>query len=275
MGFGGYVVCNCYKEGKTTEPPHKSYLHIDEYGLSLEIPHEIRQQDSERAERMEHEFNEWKEAACEHEDMDYANENLANRTGMSMFRSLIGSLGSQHYPVLSTCLPANNEGFVPTDLVEKLLEELSRLESEPSLEQNVKLIETSSGHIIGSVRYGVSWPFQITRDGLVLILNQDGFFILEESAEHDRTKKLVHFQSKSFLQEITSEGKFRFIDLESKSSFESPTGLYSPDELQTDSLTFEVSIDLATLATSYGYIIQPLKILAKASVQTGNPICWM
>jgi hypothetical protein len=61
---------------------------------------------------------------------------------------------------------------------------------------------------------------------LVFVLNQDGFFILEESAEHDRTKKRVHFQSKSFLQEITAEGKFRFIDLESKSSFESRTGLY-------------------------------------------------
>lgn len=48
MSYSAYVICNCYQNGKTTDPPHKEFLRFDEEGLYLDIPNELWRKDQKK-----------------------------------------------------------------------------------------------------------------------------------------------------------------------------------------------------------------------------------
>lgn len=276
MSYSAFVNCSCYKDGKTTEPPHKKYLHIDEEGINLEPPRYLFDRDKKRVFKMKQEFDTWKRTACVHENMEAADEYLSNGSGMGAFRHLINELGGKKkYPVLIKYLPTSNDGTLPAKLAEKALRELEKLENETSLEELVILKEKSTGMVKATCSTTTYFIFGfIPFNKFNYCIDKDGFFILENVKEKKREVSYIKFRSKNFIQQKIGKKKYKFVDLSSGEHFECVGKLYPDEEEPTAEYEFLVTTQKATIAEEYQYIIDPLKRLAKASVQTGNPIIW-
>lgn len=133
MSYSGYVICNCYMDGLTVDPPYKEFVRFDEDGLYLMVPEDIWEKNTEQALRMEAEFDDWKFTACEHEEMELAHEYLSNIIGMGSFRHVVNELGGKdRFPILSTYLPTVNGGILAAEFAKQLFGELTELENEQS-----------------------------------------------------------------------------------------------------------------------------------------------
>ena len=122
MGYSAFVNCNCYKEGKLKENFYLSENIIEgAEGLELDLDWETNEEEHIL-------FSRWKESkACEHEDMEYCYEELANISGMGAFRTICSELGIEEFPILNTYLPTSNDGYLPAKYAKGLLEELNKM----------------------------------------------------------------------------------------------------------------------------------------------------
>lgn len=217
MSYSAYVVCNCYKDGKTIEPPHKEYLRFDEEGLYLDIPSEIWAKDIEKVHQMDEDFNEWERTACEHEEMKLADEYLSNILGMMAFRYLVQELiGKDKLPILAQYLPTANGGILPSEFAQQALDELFLLEKEQTAEEKVMLIEKSTGKLKTSVnsetyRFFVFTAYNRNTYGL----DKDGFFILENVNKNGEEISYIVFRSNNFIQRTISKKYYKLIDIPS------------------------------------------------------------
>src|SRR5436309_15439659 len=100
MGWDASVMCNCWKEGKTTPPPVRSELiHLDEEGyLALALPWEGNEDKHEA-------FHEWQRDCCAHEGMAYAKEWFASYFSYRYFQHALQRAGWEHFPALKIGLP--------------------------------------------------------------------------------------------------------------------------------------------------------------------------
>lgn len=275
MSYSAYVVCDCFREGKTTPPPHQKYLRFDEDGLYIDIPDELWSE-SEAA-QMESEFNNWKDTACEHDEMDFAFESLCNNYGMVAFRHIIRTYGGQEkFPILSDYLPSANGGVLPSNFAEQALDELLLLEQETSYEEKIILNEKESKDVLASINadthhflvYSAYNKYAYGIDG-------EGFFILENKNNKNITS--VIFRSNHFIQKHIRSNHYQFIDIASGKYFECNTKLYPNEEKNISKHQYEFSVqrEKVDIASEYSYIIEPLKRLLKASIITNNPIHWI
>ncbi|MBN1988035.1 MAG: hypothetical protein JW783_01390 [Bacteroidales bacterium] len=276
MGYSAYVICNCYKEGKTAEPPHKEFMRLDEDGLYLDIPNELWEKDENRVYQMEADFDKWKQTACEHKEMELANEFLSNITGMAAFRHIISELGgSNKFPVLTKYLPIINGGALPSEFAQQALDELLLLEKEQTMEEKVVLIEKSTGSLIASVNSDTYWLFIFTKNSKNTYgIDKDGFFILENGNEKGKDVSYVMFRSNNFIQQTISQDCFKFIDIPSGQNFECSAKLFPNQDETTNDYEFEVQTKRVEIDCEYEYMIEPLKHLARVSILSGNPIHW-
>ena len=108
MGLDATVMCNCFREGKTTPPPFpRDWLEIDEEGyLNL-----VEEYDS--AENWGKHYA-WQQSCCQHEGMDFACEHISNWAGYRQFQAALGEVGWQYFPVLEEQLPNANGGLTPS-----------------------------------------------------------------------------------------------------------------------------------------------------------------
>ena len=258
------MVCNCYKEGKTSEPPHKEYIRESIEGLELDLPWEENQD-------AHNEFYEWTQSlACAHEDMELCSERLANISGLSSFKALLERLGREKYPVISGNLPVTNGGFLSVDLAQPMLDEILRIEREPGKEKRVYLFQGDE-HLVSSAYIRQHYIFAFEGDKNFLGLNSDRFFILNQKKflGISRTKKV--FESTHFKIKARGRKQFEYIDIESGKS--ATIGMRIGNrELKLSNYTIETRATL--IREEYAYIIDPLKRLVKASIESGNPIIW-
>lgn len=277
MGYNAYVICNCYKEGKTVEPPYKEYVASDEDGIFIHVPEEIRKEDKDKYYSIKAAFDEWKETACEHEDMDLVWIQIANSAGMERFRYILEKLGGEsRFPVLLEYLPTFNGGMLPAEFSQKALDELLMLENETELEEKVILFEKSTGKSIATVNSEAYWLFIYTPYNTKFGIDKDGFFILETVTENDKeATSYIVFHSKNFIQRKISEDCYEFVDIPSGKIYKSARNLYF-DREETGSLEFEfeAKIEKVTIAEDYNYIIESLKKVLEASIQSGNSVYW-
>lgn len=276
MSYSAYVICNCYKDGKTTEPPHKEFLRFDEDGLYLDIPNELWKKDEEKVYQMAADFDEWKRTACEHEEMELADEYLSNISGMGAFRHIVRELGGQDkFPILTEYLPTANGGVLPNEFAQQALDELLRLEKEQSTEEKIVLIEKSTGSLKAFVSSDTYCFFVFTAyNKNTYGIDKEGFFILENVKEKNEELSYIMFRSNNFIQQTVSKDLYKFIDIPSGESYECTVKLHPHEEEATDDYEFEVQTERVRVANEYEYMIEPLKRLAKASILSGNPIHW-
>ena len=276
MSYSAYVICNCYKDGKTTEPPHKEFVRFDEDGLYLDIPDELWDKDEEKVYQMNDDFDEWKRTSCEHEEMELADEYLSNISGMGAFRHIVRELGGKDkFPILTEYLPTSNGGVLPSEFAQQALDELLLLEQEQTTEEKVVLTEKSTGSLKASVSSDTYWFFVFTAyNKNTYGIDKDGFFILENVKEKDEELSYIMFRSNNFIQQTISKDRYKFIDIPSGESFECSVKLHPHEEVATEDYEFEVQTERVGITSEYEYMIEPLKRLANASIVSGNPIHW-
>jgi hypothetical protein len=276
MSYSAFVVCNCFQNGKTEKPPHEEYVKFDEDGLYLDVPDEIWRKDEDKVYQMDSEFEKWKNNSCEHDEMELCYEHLSNNLGMSDFRQIVKILGGkQKYPILTEFLPTANGGILPAKFANNALQELVELEKEQHLEERVILIENSTNELKASVNADTYLIFVFTAYNKYNYgIDNDGFFILENIEEDGKEVSYVVFRSKNFRQRQISKEEFRFIDNKTNNSFFCSVGLHSNEENPKEVYEFSIKKEKAKIAEEYNYMIEPLKKLTKASVESGNPIHW-
>lgn len=276
MSYSGYVICNCYKDGKTKEPPHKEFLRVNEEGIYLDIPDELWEKDEEKVNQMEKDFDEWERTACEHVEMKLAKEYLSNISGMIAFKIIVKELvGQDKFPILTEYLPTANDGFLPSEFAQQALEELLRIENEQTTEEKIVLIEKSTGSLKASINADTYCFFVFTAYSKNIYgIDKDGFFILEKVKEKNEELSYIMFRSNNFIQQTISKDHYKFIDIPSGESYDCTAKLHPLEEEATDVYEFEVQIERVVIANQYKYMIEPLKRLAKMSILSGNPINW-
>ncbi|MBL7829786.1 MAG: hypothetical protein JNK41_02065 [Saprospiraceae bacterium] len=275
MGYDAFVTCNCFKEGKTKEPPYKGFMKIDVEGIYLDLDLTYNQDKDEYLKRHQ-EFDDWKRTACPHQDMRFASEHLANTSGMEAFKTMLQDFGGEkRFPTLTKYLPVSNGGTLPAAYAEKVLKELKDIEQEKTGEKKV-ILRLNTGEIIWSTNENHSFIFIWTGNNRENYgIDKDGFFIIQNREFLWRRSSTLVFRSKNFKQVVLGKNKFQFIDNPTKKQYKGTTNIH-PDgkEQAIQDFDFIVDMEVAPLATEYKYIIEPLKRLINASLETGNPIIW-
>ena len=278
MSYCGFVVCTCYQEGKTTAPPHEKYVVFDEYGLSLDIPTDLWKNDKQKALDMTSDFAEWKWSACRHEDMELCYEHLTNILGMSKFRDAIERFGGKEkFPYLSEFLPTSNDGILPAEYAHNILNEIEEFEKQNIEENRILLYNISTNELIANVNAETHLIFLYSAYNKYNFgIDKDGFFILKNIKKHGKESSFVVFRSKHFIQKyLVKNDKFQFIDKNSDKTYTCDAGISSLEsDNKKDNYVFMIKKVKVKIADEYKYITTPLKNLAKASKESGNPIHW-
>lgn len=275
MGYDAFVICNCFKEGKTKEPPYKDFMKFDVEGIYLDLDLNY-EQDEHLYLKKHQEFDDWKRTACPHKDMRFASEHLANISGMADFDNMLQEFGGEkRFPTLVKYLPVSNGGILPADFAEKVLNELKDIEQEKNSEKKI-ILRLNNGERKWSTNENHSEIFVWTGYNREQYgIDKDGFFIIKNREFlWMRSSKLV-FRSKDFKQVVLGKDKFQFIDNLTKNKYTGRAKIHPYGKEQPiQDFDFIVDREVTTLAAEYKYIIDPLKRRANASLETGNPIIW-
>jgi hypothetical protein len=215
--------------------------------------------------------------SCEHEDNRIATEWLTNIAGMAHFRYAIDLFNAEkHYPILAHYLPSSNDGFIPVEYSQGLLEELLTLENERRKYEITVLFEEKTNEEIAKALVFELEQFAFTEHRQnIFALNRNGFFIYGKANIDGKDKYLIVFKSKDFTQKKISQKQYEFIDKKNGGTYRASMKLYPFEGDATEDYTFKTTRKLVKLQDEYGYIIDALKKLASASLETGNPICWL
>ncbi|UOQ74504.1 hypothetical protein [Hymenobacter cellulosilyticus] len=276
MGYAAVVQCTCYRDGKTTEPPHKAYVHAAPDGLYLDL--DGLSLDARTRQAWEDEFDEWRDRrACPHPDMTYVYEYLQTMSGMGTFRSTLARLdAAQRFPVLEAHLPRGSGGTFPAELAATVLQEIQLLEQEPTPESIVRLTEGASGQLVTSVAADERCVLHFSSHSPNYALDAGGFFLfLDKKRSFFAPRSQVVFRSTHFRQTRQGPDSFLFTDLATDHSYPGPVGLRLA-EGQVSGLehTFTVDIQPVLVGTQHAYILTALKRILAASLETGNPVLW-
>ncbi|MFD2823426.1 hypothetical protein ACFS5M_07070 [Lacinutrix iliipiscaria] len=276
MSYSAFVVCNCYQKGKTVEPPHKEYIKFDEDGLFLDIPNDLWDKNEKKVLQMDSDFDNWKNSACEHEEMELCYEYLSNTLGMVEFKGVIERLGGKEkFPILSKFLPTANGGTLPAKFTPEVLKEIDEFEKQKLNENRILLFEVSTNELKATVNAETYLIFVLTAYNKNNYgIDKDGFFILENVKENDQEVSYVVFRSKNFIQKYISIDKFMFIDKKTNNSFICNVGLHPHESNPKKEYEFLIKENTVKIVDEYKYMTEPLKKLAEASMESGNPIHW-
>jgi len=266
-------MCSCYKNGKTIEPPHKELVKFEDGDLFIDIYTNISQKErEEKYYKMEEDFDEWKNTACEHENMELSNEYLTNTMGMIDFKSIIDELGGEEiFPILTKYLPSSNDGYLSVNLIPSFLQELIRLEKTEYNFEEILLIEKETEELKASVNIETYKHFAFSEyNKNIYGIDNKGFYILEKKKDD----YFVVFRSNNFVQKKIIDKEYEFTDLENGYKYISSIKLHPFDNEPLKDHFFTTKAHKSNIENEFKYIIDPLKKLCKAAIESDNPICW-
>ncbi|XVQ12488.1 hypothetical protein ACQP1W_07995 [Spirillospora sp. CA-255316] len=267
MGLDAYVRCRCLQDGLTTEPPVPAGLIVeDEAGyLDLSVPYEGNEELYEA-------FDVWRErGACPHEDMEIASVRVSNWYGYRHFQQALRGAGCERFPVLCGELPDANGGQMPPESARRALAELDAFTGAAYLGADTWLVDAESGErLIESIE---SYEGVFVLDGTTgrrAGVDHRGFFVRDVTVEPHREE----FRAVHFTQETAGEGRVRFRDLDSGTELTVPlAGPVHADGQGRYPRHLRVDTVLAR-AADFSYIVESLREVFRASVETGNPVSW-
>ena len=283
MGLDATVMCNCYRDGKTSPPPFlRDWLEVDDEGY-LNLKKEHDNDDNW------HTFYQWEQDCCEHHRMEYADERIANWTGYRLFRQALGEVGWEHFPVMLDQLPSGNGGLMESIMCEQALRELDYLVAKEVIGIKTVLADTGTGEEI--------WEHVSAYEGVMIMSGTRGFnaglgefefFAIDSDSDEElfRATRLRQFRQDG--HEITQHGHgICWENLDTGEVFASgmaigrqaipwedgswtnAQGQYRyryPREFHVERRPWLVS-DL-------DFIMTALRNVFTASVETGNPVRW-
>jgi hypothetical protein len=273
MDYEAFVVCDCYQQGKTTDPPYKEYVRFDKKGLNIYIPKAIWKQDKEIGSGMEAEFYTWRMNACEHEDMELELEFFSSSWAWFDFMSFIKEAGGEKkFPVLIKYLPVASGGILRASLAPAILKELSLIDTLRTVKERFTFVEKESGDVLATSSSDEPL-FIMCAYKHNFYLDKSGFFIVPNIYGKDRMKMEL-FRSTNFVQHSLGIGKYTYTDISTGCSIECTHCIYPMRGLEPI-VDYEFEIRREPDYDWVDEIINSLKILAEASQKTKNPIHWI
>lgn len=281
MGLDASVMCNCYKEGRTSIPPvpiELIYFDDKQYHLALNLPWEW-EGNEDKYFLFDNLFDNWMENACEHEGMNYACVWVSNWSGYRTFQQALGQVGWQHFPTLKAELPNANGGLMSAISAVKALQELNYFKHHADLVTNIFLVNSETGTEIHN--YVAAYEGIFIWDGKCRInlgVDEQGFFIMSMSDPPRELFRSLRFEQRLLESQLTApylqgraeyQGKVEYVDFESGQSFvcNSAIGDFQyPRYMHIEQRRLD--------ASNFSYIINPLTEIFQAALETGNPVRW-
>ncbi|MCX6252373.1 MAG: hypothetical protein NTX61_16695 [Bacteroidetes bacterium] len=283
MSYGGYVKCNCYEEGKTSEPPFKEFVRIiPDYGPALKYPEHIK-----NTSRMNTKFMDWRSSACPHSDFNYASIRFNDFPG---FESVYEYIAEKKYdedfecvnlfPILYQYLPDGYEDKIPIIDVLPFMNELLAFQEITEKRKFVVFNGMNPDKIIAVTNYG--YPRVIAYDAKYAGgIDDNGFFITKAFHGHiDRNYEMnIVFRSSFFSQSTHLVYGFVITDISTGKEF--ITSFHILQQIMEGNipdikkkLIFRVSIEEIPITRLCRDFIDSLIKLCAASLETGNPVVW-
>jgi len=280
-------MCACYSKGLVPQPAFAHHLIVDEDGyLNLDLA-------PDGHEALYEQFDAWVRSACGHPGMVYAFVSLGTWAAYRSFVQALADLGWQRFPFLRQQLPQSNGGLTLAETVQAMVRELDLFGRQAPFGVRYVLVDSGSGHVLQESIAAHEGKFLYDGpEGLEMGLDEAGFFILRKDAQGDQRET---FRSTAFEQvllepdrtERHEPGRVRYVDLASGTQFECRTALPGqtipwPDgRTQNDrgQARFAYPRRMVTEQRSrrpqdYVGILEPLRTICNASIETGNPIRW-
>jgi len=270
MGYDASVNCNCYKDRKTIAPPYEELIIFSEDKFDIDIEYLFESDKDEYWNRF-NQFSDWLKTACPHENMEIVSVRLANIGGMADFKYFIKTNGGHsRFPVLSTQLPESNVGFMPIKFNQAMLNEINDIENDTKVfEKNVLKIDEE---IIWKLDKEATGVFKVFSSGTIYFgLNKNGFYIEKHSKLLWFNRSKVVFSSSNFIQIQIEKEKYLFKD---KNSNYQIICNYPIIENENKEINFRTTVEFISVGDVFDYILDPLKKLLLASIETNNPINW-
>lgn len=283
MGLDASVMCHCFRDGKTTDPPvPREWLEVDEEGyLNLKEPHDTAKYWSS--------VYQWEQSCCEHEGMCFASEHISNWTGYRLFQEALGEVGWEHFPVLREQLPNANGGLTPSTASAKALAELDIFSAAGDIGTKTVLVDSESGEGIRQYVAAYEGVFILAGSrGIDVGLSEFEFFAVDTTSGKDLFRA-IRFRQFTKSGANVSEDREGVVweDLDTGHVYESgiaisgkqipwedgswqkPNGgcrFAYPSEFHVEQQTRNVA--------DFDYAVMALRTVFSASVATGNPVRW-
>lgn len=283
MGLDANVMCNCFRNGKTTTPPFpREWLEVDDEGyLNLRAEHNSDDNWGKLCE--------WEQSCCEHEGMDFVCEHISNWTGYRQFQAALSEIGWQHFPILKEQLPEANGGLTSSAASAQALLELEVFGSYRRIGKKTVLVDTASGEGLHEYVAAYEGVFILSGSrGINVGLTDRHFFAV------DRTTGSELFHATRFRQYNQSSEKVSgdrddlvWEDLDTGSIYKSGIAIHGkqipwedgswqkPDGRCRFEYPSEFHVEQRErFVTDFDHIVRALKIVFEASVTTRNPVRW-
>ncbi|WP_026414174.1 hypothetical protein [Actinomadura oligospora] len=264
MGLDAFVLCRCWQDGHTTEPPVPRHLvKADEYGPYLDDG----SAEGALGASLNAAFWEWRtHAACAHEDMEVARERISNWGGYRYLKEAMEVAGWERFPVLREYLPDANGGELPTERAREALGELAAFRGCDDVGRETVLLDEDTGNVLATnIRaYGGVFVW----DGIAkrrVGVDERGLFVVDDS-DRELFRALRCTQRRVRAGRVrfrTADGEETTLDL--TSTIGEQDGAY-PQRLNV--------VERPLSGTYFDYAVEPLRRVCEASVRTGNPVVW-
>jgi hypothetical protein len=275
MGLDASVMCNCYREGKTTPFPFHEYFMLDEEGFpTLNLRYEGNEEKFDI-------FEEWMTACCEHPHMDFAAVFVTNWKGYQSFLQALEQIGWDQFPTLHTELPNGNQGLTRADAAAEALKELERFVVDGSGLTKTFLVDSETDEALASstMAYGGMFGWN-GRTGMSLGFDEAGFYISDVWEFNRELFRARRFEQRVIEAEsLDKPQQFEFVDLDTGQRFlcSTPLKLFVKDISGQLKQTYPrlVHVEQRGVKVDYfTYIVEPLQYIFRAAVETGNPVRW-
>lgn len=283
MGLDASVMCNCYHQELTLPPPvPRDLIEIDQEGyLSLTVPYDDN-------EELHAQFEQWKEHACVHSDMDFASVHISNWSGYRAFQQALAQIGWEHFPILKAELPNSNGGLTSATLATRALRELE-LFTDADLGSNTFLVNSETDEEIYEYIKGYGGVVILSgQAGIDIGFDEHGLFVVTRAEPCQELFRSMRFEQRLHEPELTlsyKDGKIELIDLTTGQRFEGTTAISGrtipwPDgRMQDDQgrvcceYPHFMHVEERKLAANhFSYILNPLTEIFQAAIATGNPV---
>lgn len=285
MGLDASVMCDCFREGRAAEPPvPRDWLEIDEDGYLNPRP-------GHDSGTVRSAFYAWRKGCCAHPGMDRAWESIANWSGVAQFKEALAKVGRPRFPVLLAELPRNNGGLTAPDRAALALGELDDFAALDRIGTITCLVATATGEVLRRRVDADDGIFLLDGStGVDVGFDGSGLFVRDRDGGRElfRARRVRQTRLDPDAPEYGPEkGRVVLEDLDTGRTYEGRTAISGRDipwpdgRLQDDRGRVRSDYpaglhveDRPQTPADFAFIVEPLRVVFRASVETGNPVRW-
>jgi hypothetical protein len=274
MGISASIMCNCYREGKTTPCPFPDEFVADPTAMpALNWQNPPSEDEAEEAYA---ELRQWLARCCPHPNMNFANEFIASWKGYQTFSDALEALGADDFPHLMRQLPDGEDGITPATIAQAMLSELDNFEKRQTDIKQAILVDSERNEIISMGSQVLRGTLAMDRNsGFDIGFTEEGFFV-RDRWELNRVVFLAQRVEQRLLR--PEQLQVDYVDLDTGRSFacNTPFGKSFIGEDGLPRMVFrQFHVELrASTENRFAYLTNPLRRALQASITTGNPIRW-